>query len=30
MAPEPKSQAPSSVLSPPPDFSLIDGDETLD
>jgi DNA-binding CsgD family transcriptional regulator len=30
MSPEPKSQAPSSVLSPPPDSSLIDGDDTLD
>lgn len=30
MSPEPKSQAPSSVLAPPPDSSLIDGDDTLD
>jgi DNA-binding CsgD family transcriptional regulator len=27
---ESKSSAPSSVLSPPPDSSLLDGDETLD
>ncbi len=30
MSPEPKSQVPSSVLAPPPDSSLIDGDDTLD
>ncbi len=30
MSPEPKSQAPSSVLAPPPDSSLVDGDDTLD
>ena len=31
MSPEPSSkQAPSSVLAPPPDSSLVDGDDTLD
>jgi DNA-binding CsgD family transcriptional regulator len=30
MSPEPKSSAPSSVLAPPPDSSLVDGDDTLD
>jgi DNA-binding CsgD family transcriptional regulator len=30
MSPEPKSQAPSSVLAPPPDSALIHGDDTLD
>jgi len=32
MSPEPKSQAPSpsSVIAPPPDSSLVDGDDTLD
>jgi DNA-binding CsgD family transcriptional regulator len=30
MSPEPKSVAPSSVLAPPPDSSLVDGDDTLD
>lgn len=30
MSPEPKSNAPSSVLAPPPDSSLVDGDDTLD
>ena len=30
MSPEPTSQAPSSVLAPPPDSSLVDGDDTLD
>lgn len=30
MSPEPKSSAPSSVIAPPPDSSLVDGDDTLD
>lgn len=30
MTPEPKSSSPSSVIAPPPDSSLIDGDDTLD
>lgn len=30
MSPEPSSQAPSSVLAPPPDSSLAYGDDTLD
>jgi DNA-binding CsgD family transcriptional regulator len=30
MSPEPRSAAPSSVLAPPPDSSLVDGDDTLD
>jgi len=30
MSPEPRSQAPSSVIAPPPDSSLVDGDDTLD
>ncbi len=30
MSPEPKSSAPSSVLAPPPDSALIQGDDTLD
>lgn len=30
MSPEPKSAAPSSVLAPPPDSSLVHGDDTLD
>jgi hypothetical protein len=31
MSPEPKSQqGPASVLAPPPDSSLVDGDDTLD
>ena len=30
MSPEPRSAAPSSILAPPPDSSLVDGDDTLD
>lgn len=30
VSPEPKSQAPSSTLNPPPDSSLAEGDDTLD
>jgi DNA-binding CsgD family transcriptional regulator len=30
VSPDPKSVSPSSQLSPPPDSSLVDGDETLD
>ena len=30
MSPEPKSQGPASVIAPPPDSSLVDGDDTLD
>lgn len=30
MTPEPKSAAPSSVIAPPPDSALVDGDDTLD
>jgi DNA-binding CsgD family transcriptional regulator len=30
MSPEPSSSAPSSVIAPPPDSSLVDGDDTLD
>ncbi|MDB4940549.1 MAG: hypothetical protein JWP97_83 [Labilithrix sp.] len=30
MSPEPKSQAPSSMLAPPPDSALVEGDDTLD
>jgi DNA-binding CsgD family transcriptional regulator len=30
VAPEPKSSAPSSQIAPPPDSSLVDGDDTLD
>lgn len=30
ISPEPKSQGPASVISPPPDSSLVHGDDTLD
>jgi DNA-binding CsgD family transcriptional regulator len=30
VAPEPRSSAPSSQIAPPPDSSLVDGDDTLD
>ena len=30
VAPEPKSSSPSSHIAPPPDSSLVDGDDTLD